>query len=536
MDYMSFIPILVDKFNNSMDTVVPMFCVVLLIGRVLQYTLKRIQKEGPGKGFYLGVLAGIEAVIAVIVIGFLPQWIPKGIHNYYSTTVVRWIVLYLLVFAFVFSQIPMHSRWRGLTSLLTLTSTFVLGWLYARWAGIIFVSVPIVAIFIHVIDKMAQAILPASDPGDKKERWQRTRVFLRYMLGVQYPFRVVGKKVSRKFDEADERIPGDPTKDLGKPGLVWTWAHQVVGLSKGVEFKKVDGPGVIYTDMFEKPVALIDLRTHLRTARIDVLTKDGMYVPAIVFMAFAIDKEKWPKADWSKADYSRIKYLMGDNPELDHLQGSYPYSSNRVRAAVNTVGINANLSENERTESSWDEWVVKQVEQAARDILADRSLDELWRPRNDAPAVSALDEMAATLKGRVAPRLAEIGVQLFSARIVNYDLGEDHPIVKQNIKAWSTYWEQQITAAHADAEAIYREEIERAYAYSKSVLLDAIAESINAARSINQNLPRHVIAQYYVHALEEYVKLQPGVDIAEAKKRAENVKGFLLYNRTEAGE
>ncbi len=490
-------------------------------------------KEGPGKGFYLGVLAGIEAVIAVIVIGFVPQWISKAIHNYFSTTVVRWMVLYFLIFAFAFSQIPKHSRWRGLISLLSLLSTFVLGWLYARWVGIMFVSLPIVLIFIHTIDKLAQAILPASNPEEKIERRKRTRVFLWYMLGMQYPIRVVGKKVSCEFDE---RIPGDPTKDLGKPGLVWTWAHQVVGLSKGVEFKKVDGPGVIYTDMFEKPVALIDLRTHLRTGRIEAITKDGMCIPAIVFMAFAIDKEKWPRADWSKADYSRIKYLIGDNPDLDHPQGSYPYSSSRVRAAVNTVGINANLSENGRIETSWDEWVVKQVEQAAREVLSDRSLDELWRPRNDGPAVSALDEMASILKERVASRLAEIGVQLFSARIVNYDLSEDHPIVKQNIKAWSTYWEQQITAAHADAEATYREEIERAYAYSKSVLLDAIAESINAARSINQNLPRHVIAQYYVHALEEYVKLQPGVDIAEAKKRAENVKGFLLYNRTEAGE
>ena len=533
MNYLGLIPILVDKFNNSMDTVIPLFCVVLLIGRVLQYTLKRIQKEGLSKGFYLGVLAGIEAVIGVIVIGFIPQWISKGIHNYFSITVMRWIVLYLLVFAFAFSQIPMHSRWRGLTSLLTLLTTFVLGWLYARWVGLIFVSLPIVLIFIHTLDKVAQAILPASNPEDKSERRQRTRVFLWYMLGMQYPFRVTDKKASR---ETVERIPGDPTKDLGKPGLVWTWPHQVVGLSKGIEFKKVDGPGVIYTDMFEKPVALIDLRTHLRTATINAVTKDGMYVPAIVFMAFAIDKEKWPKESWSKAEYSRIKYLIGDNPELDHLQGSYPYSSNRVRAAVNAVGINTNFPDGDRSEIYWDEQVVKHVEQAARDVLADRSLDELWRPRNDGPAVSALDEMAVTLRERIASRLAQIGVQLFSARIVNYDLGEDHPIVKQNIKAWSTYWEQQITAAHADAEATYREEIERAYAYSKSVLLDAIAESINAARSINRDLPRHVIAQYYVHALEEYIKQQPGIDVTDSKKRVEDLKGFLLYSRTEAGE
>ena len=533
MNYLSLIPILVDKFNSSMDRFIPGMCVVVLIGWVLRYTLKRIKKDGLGKGVYLGVLAGIEAGILALIVDFVPELISKGIHNYFSIVVIRWGLLCLLILAYAYFTIPKHSRARGLSSILILLTTFLLGWLYARWLGIVFVSIPILAIFIHVIDKVAQAILPASNPEDKSERWQRTWTFLWYMLGVQFPFRVARNKASR---ETEERIPGNPTNDYGKPGVVWTWPHQVVALSKGIEFKKVDGPGTIYTDLFESPVALIDLRTHLRTAVVHAVTSDGMQIPAVVFMAFAIDRENWPKEGWSKADFSRIKYLIGDNPDLDHPQGSYPYSSSRVRAAIKTVGISTNLHEVGEPESHWDEWVVKQVEQATIEVLAERSLDELWRPRNDGPGVSALDEMAGTLKERVAPRLAEIGVQLFGARIVNYELSEESPIAKQNIKTWSTYWEQQITQAHADAEGIYREEIERAHAFSKSVLLDAIAESISAARNINVALPRHVIAQYYVHALEEYIKQQPGIDVTDSKKRIEDLKGFLLYNRTEAGE
>jgi hypothetical protein len=147
-----------------------------------------------------------------------------------------------------------------------------------------------------------------------------------------------------------------------------------------------------------------------------------------------------------------------------------------------------------------------------------------------------LDEIAEALKDLLTPRLEEIGVQLFVARIVNYDFGDDSHVARQNIKTWSTYWEQQITAAHADAEAIYREEIENAHAFSKSVLLDSIAESISVARNIDINLPRHVIAQYYVHALEEYVKKAPGTDIVESRKRLEDLKSFLLYSRTETNE
>lgn len=514
------IPILVDKFNNGMDKLLPQVFVVILIGWVLRYTLQRIRKDGLSRGVYLGVLAGIEAMTLVFLIGFVPQWISKGIHNYFGVTVVRWLVLYLLVFAFAFSQIPKHSRWRGLTSLLILLTTFVLGWLYARWVGLIFVSLPILLIFLHALDKVAQAIIPSSNPEDTRERRQRTRAFLLYMLGLQYPFKVASKKVSREFEE---RIPGDPTTDFGKPGVVWTWSHQVVALSKGIQFQKVDGPGTVYTDIFESPVALIDLRTQLRTTVVHAITSDGLQIPVVVFLAFAIDKESLSKSGGQLAKL-----------DPDHFRGSYPYSSDRVRAAMNTASMITNSMNEETSESHWDEWVVKQVEQAAVEVLAERRLDELWRPRNDGLGVSALNEMAVTLKERVAPRLTEIGVQLFVARIVNFDLDEEHPITIQNIRSWSTYWEQQITEARADAEAIYHEEIERAYAYAKSVLLDAIAESINAARSINAALPRHVIAQYYVHALEEYIKLQPGVDVAESRKRVEDLKGFLLYNRTEA--
>ncbi len=522
-----------EKFNNSMDRLFSEICVVALVGLILRYTLKRIRKDGFGKGIYLGVLAGVEAIILVLIIDYVPKLASKVIHNFFSPVTIRWALLCLLIVGYAYSIMPKHSRTRGLCSILILLTTFIFGWLYDHWVGIIFVSTPIVLIYIHAIDKVAQVLLPASTPEDKNERRHRRAAFLAYLFGVQYPIWVASKKASRGLDE---RIAGNPAGDFGKPGVVWTWPHQVVGLSKGIEFKKVDGPGTIYTDLFESPVALIDLRTHLRTALVHAVTSDGMQIPAVVFMAFAIDRENWPKEGWSKADFSRIKYLIGDNPDLDHPQGSYPYSSSRVRAAIKTVGISTNLHEVEEPESHWDEWVVKQVEQATIEVLAERSLDELWRPRNDGPGVSALDEMAGTLKERVAPRLAEIGVQLFGARIVNYELSEESPIAKQNIKMWSTYWEQQITQAHADAEGIYREEIERAHAFSKSVLLDAIAESISAARNINIALPRHVIAQYYVHALEEYIKQQPGIEVTDSKKRVEDLKGFLLYNRTEAGE
>jgi hypothetical protein len=522
---------LIEEFNNFLDKTVPgAFCLLLAL-LILSYARKKIAKDGFGKGFYLAALASLEAVLLVFIIVYFPILISNGLKNFFEPASIRWVMIYLLGFM-LWYMISRSSGRRGLYSILILITVFLLGWFYDRWVGILFVSLPILWIFWHVLGKVAQVLLPASDPDDKNENRQRTMAFIRYLLGVQFPFKVAKSRVTREFEE---RISGDPTNDYGRPGVVWTWPHQVAGLSRGVQFNKVDGPGTIFTDVFESPIALVDLRTQLRTTAIEAVTLDGMQVPAVVFMAFAIDREKWPKEGWSKAHFAQIKYRMTGSSELDHTQGSYPYSAGRVRAAIGKSSINSSPADGERTDVYWDEWVVKQVEEAAREALIARSLDELWRPRNDDLGVSALDEMAAAIKDIAGPRLEEAGIQLFGARIVNFEFKEDSPIRAQNIMTWSTFWEQQITEAEADAEAIYREEIEKAHAFSKSVLLDAIAESIDAARTINDALPRFVIAQYYFHALEEYMKRQPGLDLADAKKRVEDIKG-LLYFRTEGNE
>jgi len=204
------------------------------------------------------------------------------------------------------------------------------------------------------------------------------------------------------------------------------------------------------------------------------------------------------------------------------------------------MGIDKALKEKGSTDLVfyWDEWVIKQVEDAARQAVAERELDRLWRPEK--PGDSALDEMAIAMKTSLSPRMFNAGVEIFTARIVNFELKEDNEedkkIIKRQLETWRANWLQKVTQAEAEVTAIYREELEKAHAYAKSALLENVAESLENARRINKKLPRHVIAQYYIHALDEYIKKQPGLDIAESKQRIESIKEFLMYNRTEGSE
>ena len=460
---------------------------------VLRFTYSRITKEGFGKGFYFGVLASAEAGFVFFVIYLFPKWFANAINKPEYADLFRWFVLYMTIVPFWWRSTRKHSGYRGLFSSLLILTIFLFGWQFDRWIGIIFVSVPIMGIFIFLLFRLAQVILPAADPEDKNERWQKTKSFIAYMTGVQYPVWVARSKADREFDM---RISGSTFDKTGEPGVLWTWSHQVAALSTGINFIGIFGPGTIFIKQYERPIALVDTRTQLRITTPETVTKDGIRITAIVFIAF------------------RIK---------------------DVRVALRRMGIDEALKEagSETLMFYWDDWVVKQVDDAARQAVAERELDQLWRPNK--PGDSALDEMANAMRALLITKLLHAGVEIFTARIVNFDIKEadeeDKKIIEQQLESWRTNWQQKITQAEAEVNAIYREELEKAHAYAKSALLETVAESLDKARRINTKLPRHVIAQYYIYALDEYIKKQPGLNTEEIKERVENLQQVLLFSR-----
>lgn len=558
---------LTNQFNTAMDTWAGRILTVGLSIVLLVYTRKRIQKDGWGKGLYMGIMAIVEAILLVIIIYYIPEKISNKINYSGNAIVIRWGIIYLLALSYSYFLTNKMSNKRGVFFVFIILTTLLVGWIYDHWAGMLFISMPILSIYFHIIQKVAQVIFPASNPEDQEEIWQKTRAFLVYLFGIQHPIWFANANASREYET---KIDGDQTKDIGRPGVIWTHSHQVAGISKNIEFNRVAGPGIIFTKQYEVPVALVDLRTQVRVSLIDAVTKDGMKIPLTTVIVFVIDKKSW-----SRADYAKLRHTTGRNYDIDHNVGSYPYSSGRVRTVLSTSGINNGAG----NPIHWDEWVAKQMEHATREIISARSLDELWRPQNDKQGASALEEMAQELKKVLTDKLAEIGITLLVARVINYRLEyclkkpekleaakktespkdaensknsensekpdeqqkpdeklvKTDPIVQQNINIWRSYWEQRITETNADIEFIYRDEIEKAHAYSKSVLLSAVADSIRKAHQIHEDLPRHVIAQYFVHALEEYVKGQPGLNIEASKKRLEGIKDILFY-RTEGNE
>jgi len=487
---------LFEIINNSLNFLAPIAFSAVLGILLIVYIVSIIRRVSLLIGIYLAILAFAEAGFAFLAFYMFPRWFSRVIENPESEAVIRWFVLYLVIPLFWWYLTRKYSGLRGLYTILIILTIFLFGWQYQHWIGILFLSFPILLIFFVMLDRLAQVVLPAGNPNNlSAERWQKTTALIKYMAGIQYPVWLPRSKTDR---EIEMRILGSPFFKIGEPGVLWTWSHQVAAISTGIYFAGIVNPGTVFTNQYERPIALVDTRTQLRVTSTETVTKDGISIKTVIFVAFKID-------------------------------------DTMVKEALRRMGIVEALQQEVagNLEFHWDEWVIRQVEDAARQAVAYRNLDQLWRPEK--PGDSALDEMANSMSDLLRPKLFNAGVLLFTARIVNFDLNEegeeDKKIIERQLETWRTNWQQKITQAKAEVTAIYREELEKAHAYAKSALLETIAESLQNARRINVKLPRHVIAQYYIHALDEYIKQQPGLNAEEIKERVKNLQHILLFSR-----
>jgi hypothetical protein len=530
-----------NAINLGMDYLVSVLFVLLLLGAVIWYTVGKVRSyvkkdDDPTKGFFLGVIMLVEMLALGAGLLWLPMVLEKAAQTRFNWTiraeVFRWIMIYLILPPLFFIATRKYSGWRGFYTVLVILSIGLFGWQFDRWIGILFISFPIYTILLLLMYHLAQVILPASQPEEKRERKMKFWALFSYMVGMQFPVWIAKESAGRDFEI---RSKGNNFSGGIEPGIVWTRSHQAAGISAGIEFNKVEGPGIIFTKTYARPIALVDLRTQIRIVEFDATTKDGMAFKATIFAAFVIDSEDWPKESWRQTDLEQMAEDVEQNPHLekgikvDQKIGRYHYSTARVKSVLSTAGINTNPKEGEAGPIVyWDDWTLKQIENATRQVLSQRSMDGLWRPIDNKAGASALDEIAEEIRKIVGPKLRRTGINLYACRVVNFRMPEN--IRQQQIDSWKTLWDQRIATALFDASAIREEEIEKAHAYAKSEILDAIADSIEKARAVHPDLPRHVIALYYIHAIEEIVQKRPEVDSKEAKQRLDMVKSYLLYN------
>lgn len=427
-----------------------------------------------------------------------------------------------------------HGKSRWLTSALGFVGAILIGWIVNFWMGILFISVPLIAVYFSTLHDLALVIMPTSNPEDRAEQKKRVNAFISYTWGIQSPMTVVDDHAWKKYEP---RIPGDITWQFSdfpipiirnldwRPGLVWTRSHQVVSISGGTKFKRVDGPGVAFPGKLERPEQVFDLRLQLRTREIDVISKDGIHFIARYFTGFRIDNE-----EWEKETYDTLRpinsHLRGAD-KLTHTQGSFPFSHARVQA---TLGMTSTKAATGDPTIYWDQWATNVIEDQVRQVLSQKNLDELWRPANDKKFANALDVIAEEIKKNSELTLRAAGILLVVARVVNFKFASNNEhgdeISRQQIATWGSEWARRRANILAEAQAESERAQQEARAYAESLLLNSIAEGLQKTHEINPNLPRFVIAMRFLSSLQDYVHKQPveGEEGEEMQKRIANLQ------------
>ncbi len=497
--------------------------------------------------------------------------------NLPASSTFRWIIV-VTIFTFLAWLLGHeHGNNRWLRSVLTIVAMIALGWLVNFWMGILFLSVPMIAVYYSALRDLALIVMPASNPEDKVEQKKRINAFISYAWGTQSPMTVVNDHAWKKYDP---RIPGDITwnfsefplpliNKLDRPGVVWTRSHQTVAISGGTQFKRIENPGISFTGRLERLDQVFDLRTQLRSREIEVVSKDGIRFIARYFTAFRIDNENWIEETYSKLRALNLN-LRGAN-RLSYTQGSFPFSHLRVQA---TLGVTSTKVSEGTPLIYWDQWVMNVIEDQTRKVISQKNLDEMWRPANDYKFANAMDVIADEIKGNAEMTLRVAGILLFVARVVNFSFPtkkdsedsaqdkkseDDAPykkkdeakekndeaakqkkkkeldeISRQQIATWGSEWERRRHSILAEAEAEAERAQQEARAYAESLLLNSIAEGLQKTHEINPELPRHVIAMRFLSSLQDYVhkeleeeEEEEGPGQSSEKKKREKLSRYL---------
>jgi hypothetical protein len=512
------------KANHGLDVVFLWGGLIIALGYPLYFLVKSIKKYNKGKpGEILDIM--LQTIILLVAMTFagllwgLPELIIlKWPRLILPTTGFRWIELALILTfsAYIFGHEYGGKRW--FYSCIGHISVIFFGLFIDRWAGIIFISLPLLLAYYFSLYNLAMITLPASNPEDKAEKWKRFIILVSYTWGIQAPMIMVN---GNAWKSPETRIPGDFTWDFSdypipiieklnwRPGLILTKAHQSVAITGGTKFKRIDGPGIVFTGKLERPEQVFDLRLQTRTNEIDVVSKDGVSFKARVVTAFRMDPETWDKETYDKLRSMNAILRGADKPS--YTKGSFPYSNLRVQA---TLGITSTKAVEGNPTIYWDQWALSVIEDQARKVISQKNLDELWRPADDKKFANALDTIASEIKENSFLIFRAKGILLIGSRVVNFHFPSDNneqidEISQQQLATWGSEWERKYAEILDNAQAESEHLQQEARVYAESVLLNSVAEGLQKVYDLDDSLPRYVIAMRFLSSLQDFVHQHP---------------------------
>jgi hypothetical protein len=218
----------------------------------------------------------------------------------------------------------------------------------------------------------------------------------------------------------------------------------------------VRGPGIVFTESYERVVDTLDLRWQNRSrGNVKALTRDGVEVTAFISVNFVLD------ANVPKRAYSPRNRPPTFNPQS-------------VFRTVYGAPVSARGTDDDLEVKRWSDLPAFVASDIFRDLLSTETLDNLLRPTTDDSA--QLDAFRSRFADRMhaEPVLRERGIHIVSASIGRLAPHED--VTRQRLESWKADWARRATENLASGDLQAMRILQRARASAQHDMVTKLGE------------------------------------------------------------
>lgn len=237
-----------------------------------------------------------------------------------------------------------------------------------------------------------------------------------------------GKVVGRK-EELERYGPGVVVVDaVSAVVLQQSHVHWVLGRPYSLEEPHVRavGPGIVFLDPGERVVAPLDLRKQSRGQTVaKALTRDGIEVSAMIRVSFRLDPGPTPQP------------AEGEEGTVERNRPAYPFNPTSAFRAIYGTAVG------EKQMVEWTELPVTVAVERFRDVLAERTLDSLFKPTvtdDIFPYGDFVNEVTQATRSSLV--LQERGVNVLFVPVIRFKMPPE--VVNQRVRNWQARWQKAL--------------------------------------------------------------------------------------------
>jgi hypothetical protein len=324
-----------------------------------------------------------------------------------------------------------------------------------------------------------------------------------------YPFAIITEGGVRERD----REKALAHRQLGGPGRLVVFNDSAVVLERYGQITRIEGPGMVFLDRFERIREIIDLRPQVKTLpaeQVIVATRDGILLGTEVTIRFQIKRA----------------------PAVSSPGVPYPVAPETLMAAARAHGVRIGPGPGQRMISNWRDRVVRNMDSTLRDIVAGKTLDELFQP------MDAYEDPREAIRREMLVQLSNSSAG-FGAEVLDVMLGPFKPISpaveRQRLATWQAtrQAEDRVKTACGEAETILT--YGAAYAYAQLEMISAIDQGFRELVVGGDKLTSHFVALRFIEMLRRTAK-SPDAILPEESSETLEFLNKLLTGKTEPPE